>query len=59
MPAGRQIDARQNHGILRVRHVDDGGARGLAHVTYVKRLAVNPDLSAAGTIDMRDAPRVF
>ena len=47
-----QIDRRERARVRRVGHVDDGGARRPAHVADVERGAVDPDLPAAGAVDM-------
>src|SRR6266567_1023672 len=54
MPALRDIHAREQARIFRIGDVHDAGAARVAHVTDIERGAVDPDLPAAGTIDMGD-----
>ena len=59
MPALRQVDARQQLRIGGIGDVIEARAAWRAHVPDIQRVALDPDLSAAGTVDMTDAPDVF
>ncbi len=53
MPARRQIDPREHLGMARIGDVDDGRARRLAHMPDIEDMPVDPDLAAAGAIEIR------
>src|SRR5947209_16031887 len=55
MPALRQIDAGELARMARIRDVDDRGAARPMHVADVERRAVDPDLPAAGAVEVRHA----
>ena len=55
VPAFRQLDARKRARVRGIGHVHDRGTGGPAHVADVERGAVDPDLAAAGAVDMGDA----
>lgn len=58
MPALGHFDVGQRPGIGRISHIGHGGAVRVTHIADIKRRAVNPDLTAAGTIDVGDLPGV-
>jgi hypothetical protein len=59
MPADGHIDAGQRDRVGGIRHIDDRRTGRLTHVADVQSAAVNPDLSAARAVDVRNQTRVL
>src|SRR5262249_34414215 len=59
VPARRDLDAAEHARAGRIRDIDDGGAARLLHMAEIERGALDPDLPAAGTVDMRKLTRVL
>ncbi len=53
VPAFGHIDLADDLRLARIGDVKDGRAAGRPHVADIERRAVDPDLAAARTIDMR------
>jgi hypothetical protein len=52
MPALRQVDTSQRFGFAWIRYVENAGAARGLHVADVKNVTVDPDLTAARTVDV-------
>src|SRR5262249_463372 len=59
VPPGRDLDPRQRARLPGIGDVDDRRAGRLAHMADIEGGAVDPDLAAAGAIDMGDMLRVL
>src|SRR5215831_16019515 len=53
MPALRQVDAGQRFWFAWIRYIENAGAARGLHMADVENVAIDPDLAAARTVDVR------